>query len=138
MPTIKILPHEPEHKKELFGLIGEACASMAVHKALGNPITSTRGDTWIVSTNEAGEMTGMCGMSALKSKSSIKLHGLYAGDDEKLASKLRKEAAKQAKANGASEITITDRLALVATYEKEGWSVIGQRGQNYVAFRKDI
>lgn len=136
MSEIRIIMYDAEHKRELFGLIGEACTSATVHRLLGNPIVSAKGDCWIIAVDDAGELTGMCCLSP--SKTSIKLHGLYANDNSKLLAKLRSEACKQAKKMGAKELVITDRVGLRDTYEHEGWQVVGPRGKNYLAYRKDI
>lgn len=138
MSEIKIIIHDAEHKRELFGLIGEACASAAVHRQLGIPIVSANGDCWIIATDVAGEMAGMCGLSPLKSGASIKLHGLYAGEDAELLTTLKNEACKQVKKMGAKELLITDQISFKSTYEQEGWQMVGPRGKKYLAYRKEI
>ena len=134
---ISLIPHNVESKQELFGLIGEICTDIEVHKALGAPIVSAHGDHWLVATH-GNVVKGICGMRTLKSKASIKLHGLYTFDDPKLATQLRWVAGNEAKEMQVAELTITDLAELQAGYLAEGWKVVGPRGKNYLAYAKDL
>ena len=133
---IFVLPHDEAHKRELFGLIGEFCASSAVRNALGAPISSVSGrDTWLVAMND-DEVTGFCALQALKNGKTAKLHALY-GKQPKVTAKLRKEALQLAKIKEIQEISVIDRDSLAPVYQAEGWLGNHVRGQ-YVTYSRVV
>ena len=125
--------HNDEKKRELFGWIGEACASIAIRNHLGNAISSKPGDVWLLAI-EGDQLLGFCSVSPLKSQSAGNLHALYAFPDSKeqaVESKLRKAAVAEAKKMELEAIRITDFRKLKPFYTKDGWKAVGDRGQNY-------
>ena len=134
---IQLIPHSPERKRELFGLIGELCADTKVHKALGAPINSRPGDLWLVAL-ENEEVTGICCLRALKSKPNLFINCLYTFDNSKLATQLRLAAEQEAKSLQMTVISVTDLLARKDQYLAEGWKSVTPHGKQYMSYRKEI
>ena len=134
---IQLIPHTQERKRELFGLIGELCADTKVHTALGAPINSRLGDLWLVATEE-NEVTGICGLRALKSKPNLFINCLFTFDSSKLATQLRWAAEQEAKSLQMNGISVTDLLARKDQYQAEGWRQVATHGKLYMSYHKDI
>jgi hypothetical protein len=127
------IPHTTKQRRELFAWIGETCASAAVRKALGAPITSTIGkDIWFLAVD--GEtLLGLCAVQIPKDGKPAKLHGFYVYDSRRGAVPERLLAAAENYAGGekAGEITAVDAIEQIPVYEAAGWTVGEQRGQKY-------
>ena len=139
MKTLRF-EHKDQDKRELFGWIGEACASAEVRNSLGAPITSSAGDVWLVVTKD-NALLGFCAISRLKSRNAARMHALYSVDTAlalTVESTLRKAAENEAIAAGASEISTVDKVERVKVYEFNKWQVTGTRGQNYRTSSKQL
>ena len=122
--------------RELFGLVGEFCASATLRAELGTPISSAQGDTWLVAQEREGEpVAGFCVVSRQKN-GRARLHALLA-PTAALSGALRRAAATHARAAGAKTMAHTAPSTQSAAMCKDGWRPAQVRGQ-YITFEKDL
>ena len=134
------LEHDEKHKRELFGWIGEACASASVRAELGGPITSSPGDVWFVAV-EGKRLLGFCGLSISEKTKKAKLHGMVVLDPSNglMDERLHMSAEVEAKGSGrANELLFVDKGTKQRDFENQGWKVIGERGKLYRIFSKTL
>nr|EES51962.1 MAG: hypothetical protein UBAL3_95390023 [Leptospirillum ferrodiazotrophum] len=131
-------PHDDKNKRDLFGWIGEVCASASVRAELGAPVTSAPGDVWFVAV-EGKRLLGFCGVSILKNRKA-KLHGMVvlAPSQKSIEETLKTMAEVEAIGHGATEILVVDKETRQKEYEGQGWKVIGDRGKQYRLFSKAL
>lgn len=136
---IKLYRHDDSNKRELFSVVGEACVSIDVRNAIGNPITSSPGDTWLVAM-DGDSLCGFCILSFLKS-GNANLHGFYVAETAlavTVDARLREAAEKEAGKQGSHEIRTIDFERRRLVYETRRWSVAGQRGKQFLLYTKQI
>lgn len=139
MDTLRF-EHDEKHKRELFGWIGEACASPAVRAELGGPITSRPGDVWFLAV-EGERLLGFCGVSVSTKTKKAKIHGLVILDPTKkgeVEERLHMSAEVEAKGRRAEELLSVDKEEKQKTFETLGWKVVGERGKQYRIFSKTL
>ena len=136
---VLVFTHGDTDKKELFGWIGEACASAEVRNTLGAPITSSPGDTWLLAI-DGGVLQGFCAITLLKS-GKAKLHAFHSELSSKSGqaeTALIKEAVKQAKNLGANSINVVDYTERHKVYEMQGWKAGVERGKRFRDYSKGL
>ena len=132
--------HDEKHKRELFGWIGEACASAAVRAELGGPITSSPGNVWFLAV-EGKRLLGFCGVSVSPKTKKAKLHGMVVLEPTKngaIEETLHTSAEIEAMGRGAGELLSVDKEEKRKTFETLGWKAIGERGKQYRIFSKTL
>lgn len=136
---VLVFTHCDADKKELFGWIGEACASAEVRNALGAPITSTPGDVWVLAIdNEA--LQGFCALTLQKS-GKARLHAFYSElskQSVQVETTLIREAVKQANKMGAKTISVVDYIERHRVYELQGWKAGMERGNRFCDYSKEL
>lgn len=63
--------------KKLFGYVGELCVNPSVHEELGVPVTSQKGDIWLVAL-DGGEVIGFAQARPMKTGPELHLRYVYA------------------------------------------------------------
>jgi len=130
--TIKRIPHTAATKQELFGLIGEFCASTKVREALGGPISSDENHIWFVAVSPSDEVIGFVAVVPQKGGKAKMVH-LYIAIEGKWSAGIQKrlvEACEQeAKDMQDVELHTVDYSAREAWYKIYGWQASGHRGR---------
>jgi hypothetical protein len=141
-PLIEITryPHDAEHKRELFGLIGEFCVSLKVRNELGGPISSDENHVWFVATAPDRSVVGFVSVIPQKG-GKAKLAHLYlpviaawsGGIEIRLIKACEQEALKM----GAKELHTVDYARREKFYHIHGWRKGAQRGQ-FITYTKSL
>lgn len=95
-----------ETDARLFGLVGRLALSPAVHKSLGNAVSSEDGDWWFVNTRPSDIPDGFAQMRV--NASSVHLRYCYS-DKASIKMYMIKAALRKAKELGASIIFTNER-----------------------------
>lgn len=135
---IERIIHNTERRRELFGLIGEFCASRETTNELGAQVTSEPGDVWFIAL-VAGEVAGFAAIHPQKNGRARMMH-LYVvpgvtiqGVDRRLVQACETEA----KSMGVRELVTVDYGKRQRFYEFNGWRPDGQRGR-FLTYEKRL
>jgi hypothetical protein len=137
--NILVFTHNEQHKKELFGWIGEACASAEVRNTMGAPITSTLGDTWLLAIDNE-MLQGFCAIT-LQKNGKAKLHAFHSELSSKsgqVESALITEAVKQSGKMGAQSVSVVDYAERYRIYKLQGWKAGVERGKRFRNYSKEL
>lgn len=132
------LPHDAEHKRELFGLIGEYCASAEVRASLGGPISSDEQHVWFVALQPDGAVAGFAA-AVPQSNARGRIAHLYitAPKFHALEAKLLRACEKELAGSGRLHLSLIDYARRESFYHVHGWTAGAARGQ-FTTYTKEV
>ncbi len=140
--SIKPFIHNEEQKRDLFGFIGEYCASKFVREVLGGLITSELGQFWFVALTQHGEVMGFA--SILPQKGKAKMAHLCVDLQETpdvvkqaLEKNLINVCEEKACQLGLAEIHTVDYVKREQFYFIYGWQKGAVKGQ-FATYTKEL